>query len=255
MIPLVHHRKMRTVILVASLIALGAFLFKWLTHSDALWQIMIKQCLPNQRASQHPAPCAKVDETAGFVMLKDRVGPLQYLLMPIDKITGMEDPILLNPGTPNFLALAWQQRHFMSDKLGRPIADDDILLAVNSKYGRTQNQMHIHVSCIRPDVKHRLSDLRPPPTEGWSHVPGGLLGHDYLVRRMSETELQQREAFQLLVDEVDGARGNMAYFGLAMTSLPDGDFLLLVTEFDPLRLNFASPEELQDHHCDVLAPR
>jgi CDP-diacylglycerol pyrophosphatase len=255
-IPFVLHRKMLLVILllIAALTASLPFLFKWF-NSDALWKIISRQCFPSQIASQRPTPCAKVDQTAGYVILKDKVGPLQYLLMPIDRITGIEDPVVLYPDTPNFFALAWQQRHVMSDKLGKPIADDDIALAVNSKYGRTQNQLHIHVSCIRSDVRNSLSGLRPTPAEHWSHLPGGLLGHDYLVRRTGESELQQRGAFQLLADEVDGAGGNMADFGLAMTALPDGGLLLLATEFDPLRLNFASPEELQDHNCGVLASR
>jgi CDP-diacylglycerol pyrophosphatase len=248
-------RRVLSLILISTLIALGTLLFTRRGNPDALWRIISQQCLPNQRAFQHPEPCAEVDETAGFVMMKDRVGPLQYLLMPVAKISGIEDPILLDPGTPNFFAQAWQQRHFMADKLGKPIADQNISLAVNSWYGRTQNQLHVHVSCIRPDVRNRLSDLHPTPTERWNHIPGGLSGQDYLVRRISANELQQRQAFRLLADEVDGARGNMAHFGLAMIALPDGDFLLLATELDFLTLNFASPEELQDHDCSALTPK
>jgi CDP-diacylglycerol pyrophosphatase len=247
-----QRRRVLTLILVLTPIAMGTLLFTRRGNPDALWKIMSQQCLPNQRASQPPDRCAKVDETAGFVMLKDRVGPLQYLLVPVARISGIEDPILLDPGTPNFFALAWQQRHFMADRLGEPIADQNISLAVNSWYGRTQNQLHVHVSCIRSDVRSRLSDLHPTPTERWSHVLGGLSGHDYWVRRISANELQERDAFRLLAEEVDGARGKMARFGLAMTALPDGDFLLLATELDVLTLNFASPEEIQDHRCAVL---
>ncbi len=254
MMPFVHRRGLLVIVLLVTPIVLGPFLFRWFTNPDALWKIVSQQCLPNQQASQSPAPCAKIDEAARFVVMKDRIGRLQYLLMPIDKITGVEDPVLLSPNTPNFFALAWQERHFMASRLGKPIADVDISLAVNSKYGRSQNQLHIHVSCIRPDVRSRLSELRPTAAERWIHLPGGLSGHDYLVRHTSEAELQQRGAFQLLADEVDGTRENMANFGLAMTSLPNGGLLLLATEFAPLRLNFASAEELQDHKCDVLTP-
>ena len=250
-----HRRRVLSLILVLTPIALGTLVVTRRTNSNALWKIISQQCLPDQRAFQHPEPCAKVEETAGFVMMKDRIGPLQYLLMPVAKISGIEDPILLDPGTPNFFAQAWQERHFMADKFGKPIADQNISLAVNSTYGRTQNQLHVHVSCIRSDVQRRLSELRLKLTERWSHLPAGLSGHDYLARRISANELQQREAFRLLADEVDGARGNMAHFGLALTALPDGDLLLLATELDLLTLNFASPEEIQDHSCAVLTPK
>lgn len=87
------------------------------------------------------------------MVLKDRNGPLQYLLMPTAKITGIESPQVLQPDTANFFALAWQARHFMADKLGKPIDDAAISLAINSEYGRTQNQLHIHISCLQPAVK------------------------------------------------------------------------------------------------------
>jgi hypothetical protein len=51
-------------------------------------------------------------------MLKDRVGLLQFLLMPVAKISGIEDSILLYPRTPNFFAQAWEQRSFMADTVG-----------------------------------------------------------------------------------------------------------------------------------------
>jgi CDP-diacylglycerol pyrophosphatase len=97
-----HRRTVLFLILIVILIAVGVFVFKWCANSNALWQIISRQCLPNQRASQHPEPCIKIDEIAGFVMLKDRIGLLQFLLMPVAKISGIEDPILLYPRTPIF---------------------------------------------------------------------------------------------------------------------------------------------------------
>jgi CDP-diacylglycerol pyrophosphatase len=44
------------------------------------------------------------------VLLKDRNGPLQYLLMPTYRINGIESPLLLKSGTPNFFWQAWQSR-------------------------------------------------------------------------------------------------------------------------------------------------
>jgi CDP-diacylglycerol pyrophosphatase len=44
----------------------------------------------------------------------------------------------------------------------------------------------------------------------------------------------------------------MGSFGLAMTTLPSGDFLLLATERSLLPFTLASSEEIQDHDCQVL---
>ncbi|MFC0228723.1 CDP-diacylglycerol diphosphatase [Serratia aquatilis] len=238
----------------AVLVAAASALYFWLkpAHPDALWHIVSQQCLPNQRQNHNPAPCAQVDEQAGFVVLKDRNGPLQYLLMPSTKISGIESPQVLQSDTANFFALAWQARHFMADKYGKPIEDANISLAINSEYGRTQNQLHIHISCLRPAVKNKLAQLNVDFSEQWQQLPGDLMDKAYLFRRVTTSELQQQGAFRLLAQGVDGARENMGSYGMAMTALPGGDFLLLATKRNFLQLNMASAEELQDHNCQVL---
>jgi CDP-diacylglycerol pyrophosphatase len=64
-----HRRTVLSLILIVILIAVGVLVFKWRANSNALWQIISRQCLPNQRASQHPEPCIKIDEIAGFTEL------------------------------------------------------------------------------------------------------------------------------------------------------------------------------------------
>jgi CDP-diacylglycerol pyrophosphatase len=44
-----------------------------------------------------------VKPDAGYVVFKDRNGPLQYLLMPTYRINGTESPLLTEPHTPKFL--------------------------------------------------------------------------------------------------------------------------------------------------------
>ncbi len=191
---------------------------------------------------------------AGFVVFKDRNGPLQYLLMPSAKITGIESPAVLDAATPNFFAQAWRARHVMAERYGKPIDDGDISLAINSEYGRTQNQLHIHISCLLPAVKQRLAQIGPHFIKQWQPLPGGLLGHDYLGRRVTAAELEQQGAFRLLASGLPRADGRMGSFGLAMTALPDGDFLLLATERSLLPFTLASAEEIQDHDCRLLTP-
>ena len=118
----------------------------------------------------------------------------------------------------------------MAERYGKPIDDGDISLAINSEYGRTQNQLHIHISCLLPAVKQRLAQIGPDFIEQWQPLPGGLLGHDYLGRRVTPAELEQQGAFRLLASGLPRADGRMGSFGTAMTALPDGDFLLLATE-------------------------
>ena len=232
------------------LLAAGAYLWLRPAHPDALWKIVSEQCLPNLQRTGQPAPCALANPAAGYVVLKDQNGPLQYLLLPGAKITGIESPALLEAKTPNFFLQAWQARGVMARRYGHPIDDSMISLAINSEWGRTQNQLHIHLSCLRPDVRQQLQAADGRITPRWQ--PLTLDGQPWLARRVTQEELAQRGAFRLLAEGVPGAKEAMGHYGLTMVRAKSGDFLLLAIERDLLTLNLASAEEIQDHQCQLL---
>lgn len=243
--------KLLTALLVLLIVGLIAGAVHLQKNSNALWQIINEKCLPNMAANGKPAPCQQVNRAQGYVTLKDLNGPLQYLLMPIEKITGMESPIILEPTTPNLFADAWQQRALLAQKRGAPIADSALSLAINAQYGRTQNQLHIHISCLRPDVRQQLDALSPKLNAQWQSAT--LRKHRYQVRTLSVAELAQQSAFIRLADEIPHARSEMGKYGLALAQLPDGRLALLALERNWLKLNSGSAEELQDHKCAILA--
>ena len=220
-------------------------------NSDALWKIVSQKCLPNQNQNHDPTPCRKVDLRNGFVVLKDRNGPLQYLLMPAGKITGIESPILLNPSTPNFFAEAWCSRHYMEEKRGAPIEESALALSINSQRGRTQNQLHIHISCLRPDIRQRLDSLSGILTGLWQSEQLG--GHVYQVRAVTRDEIKKMSPFIRIANELPGAREEMYKYGIAIAALPDGRRALMVIKRNLLLMNKGSAEELQDHTCDILS--
>jgi CDP-diacylglycerol pyrophosphatase len=45
----------------------------------------------------------------------------------------------------------------MTLKRGSEVPDSAISLTINSPTGRTQNHFHIHISCLRPDVREKLN--------------------------------------------------------------------------------------------------
>ncbi|EAV7863860.1 CDP-diacylglycerol diphosphatase [Salmonella enterica] len=235
--------------------AAGVGYWKFSGNPDALREIVLEQCLPDQLQHQNPAPCAEVKPRAGYVVFKDRHGSLQYLLMPTYRINGTESPLLLEPATPNFFWLAWQARGYMSKKYGHDIPDSAVSLAINSRLGRSQDHLHIHISCIRPDVREQLDNDFTRISTRWLPLPGNLMGHEYLARRVTESELAQRSPFMMLAEEVPEARDHMGRYGLAVVRQSDGSFVLLATERNLLTLNRASAEEIQDHSCAILSSR
>ena len=89
---------------------------------DTLWRIVHEHCVPDQRTNLNPAPCVAVDlsagEDRGYTVFKDYAGNEQYLLIPTARVTGIEDPVLLRPDAPNYLADAWRARSFTEASAG-----------------------------------------------------------------------------------------------------------------------------------------
>ncbi len=219
-------------------------------NSDALWKMVSQECLPHQRQNNDPTPCRQVDIRNGYVVLKDRDGPLQFLLLPTERISGIESPDLLNPSTPNFFAEAWRSRHFMEERRGVPVDDSAVALSINSQRGRTQNQLHIHISCLRPDIRQRLDNLDTSLSNRWQLEQLGK--HQYQVRIITRDEFKRTSPFIRVANELPYAREDMGQYGIAIAAMPNGRRALMVIKRNLLLLNPGSAEELQDHSCKIL---
>ena len=238
--------------IVVVLLIITAFFYLRPTHPDALWKIVSQQCVPHQQQRQNPSPCAEVNLAQRFVIFKDRNGPLQYLLMPTAKITGIESPLLLKPQQPNYFAAAWQQRPWLSKRYGSPVPDNVLSLTVNSEYGRSQNQLHIHMSCTKPQVRQQINRLIPSLSNQWQPIKNGINSHRYWARKLEKSELSHSSPFILLANGLPAAREDMGAFGLALLPVDDGSFVLLATQREWWKMNLASIEEIQDHRCISL---
>ena len=226
--------------------------------SDALWKIISTQCVPNEKEYGQPAPCTIVDlaggEDKGFVLFKDNVGATQYLVMPTAKITGIEDPKVLAPGAANYFADAWSEIHYVETAAQHPLPPGSLSLAVNSPHGRSQNQLHVHLDCLRPDVRAAIERDLAAIGDKWAPFPEALVAHPYRAIRVAS--LDSANPFTLLADGVPGARAAMGDHTLAVIGI-GGDkpgFVILDGQFDAAAKDFASAEELQDHSCALAHP-
>jgi len=226
--------------------------------SDALWNILHNLCVPDEQQHGNPAPCAVVNlsggEQHGYVLLKDIAGATQFLLMPTAKITGIESPAILAPDATNYFAIAWQSRTYVKAIVQQTMPRNDISLAVNSVYGRSQNQLHIHIDCVRSDVRNALRAAEPTIRGAWAPLGVALEGHQYLAMKVEGAQLQVNP-FKLLADGVPGARDAMGYqtlvvVGATFSNGHDG-FILLDDRANAATGDTGSGEELQDHTCTL----
>jgi CDP-diacylglycerol pyrophosphatase len=219
---------------------------------NVLWQIVGGKCVPDEKQNHSPQPCELVDLAGGYAVLKDIVGNTQFLLIPTTRVSGIESPQVLAPDALNYWQAAWQARRYVDERAHRELPRDAIGLAINSIDGRTQNQLHIHVDCMRLDVMAALREHADTIAAQWTKFPVPLVGHDYMALRLTQASLTGVNPFVLLADGVPGARGDMGLFTLVVVGDSyqgkDG-FVLLAGRADPSTRNWGSGEELQDHAC------
>jgi CDP-diacylglycerol pyrophosphatase len=241
-----------TALLLASVAAHAA-------DPSALWKIVDGQCVPHEQADRDPSPCAEVDIAAGvdkgFAVLKDLVGVAQFLLIPTARISGIEDPAILQPGETNYWYAAWRARSFVEARLHASLPRDATALAINSSVGRTQNQLHIHIDCIRRDVHDILAANLDKVGDVWASFPVPLAGRTYRAVRINQDTLDGVDPFRVLADGEPGTDMGMHTLVAVGATFPDGTrgFVLLDDRARLAAGNYASGEELQDHQCAIVS--
>lgn len=221
----------------------------------ALWRIVHDRCMHDQQQHRMPAPCALVDEAGGFAVLKDIVGAEQFLLIPTVRLAGIESPELLRGDAPNYFADAWAQVPLLEARLHRKLPREDIALAINSAYGRSQDQLHIHIDCIGAPVHAALMAQLDAIGSGWSELRTPLAGHRYRAMRIAGERLEANP-FHRLAQSLPGPAQQMGRHTLVLVGarFPEPGFILLDGRLDLLRLDRAAGETLQDHSCAIAEP-
>jgi CDP-diacylglycerol pyrophosphatase len=233
---------MLTVALVSDVASLSA-------DPNALWAT-VNQCTADQRDHHDPEPCVEVELGGGYSILKDSDGATQFLLIPDTRVTGIESPQLQRPESPNYFADAWRARWWVERAAGRVIARDWMSLAINSVPGRTQNQLHIHMDCIRAEVRQALADHASEVGAVWAPFPVLLARHRYNALKVESENLDAVNPFRLLADGLSGAGADMGSQTLLVVGTFVDDhpgFALLADHADAATGDKAIGEELQDH--------
>lgn len=205
------------------------------------------QCVPDQLRDGDPAPCTEVNieagEERGYAVLKDSEGADQFLLIPTARVTGIEDPAVREPGGPNYFEEAWGARVYTENANGGTLPRDWISLAVNSVPGRTQDQLHIHIDCLRADVHQAIADSAGSIGPAWAPLPVPLAGDNY--QAIAIGTLAAVNPFALATDSADAAPSTVVVVGAGTPEHPG--FVVLRRTAAPGSDDPAAGENLQDH--------
>ena len=182
--------------------------------------------------------------------MKDLHGVAQMLAVPTRRITGIEDPQMLAPDAPNVFSDAWKAKALLEGRLGHLLPREAVALTINSKWARSQEQLHVHVDCIDKPVAETLAADLPAIDDRWRAMAIPLKGRVYFARRVESADLADAEPLKLLADGLEGAKAHMdAYTLAAVGAMFDGrpGFVLLADTFS--REGGGHAEELQDPDC------
>lgn len=224
---------------------------------NALWQIVNFDCVPAAHTTGKAGVCATVDLPGRYALLRDRNGVAQHLLIPTDRISGVESPVLLAKDAPNYWADAWNARSYVETTLRKaqrtPLTDDQIGLEINSAMRRSQEQLHIHIDCVRADATSALARHRgdPPRTWTWDTVDGTR----YRVMRIPGPTFDFNP-FDL-VASLHTSPDTMAQQTIFVTgaggSAADAGWFVVNSGLD-IDGGTGSAETLLDHRCEAAAP-
>jgi CDP-diacylglycerol pyrophosphatase len=141
--------------------------------------------------------------------------------------------------------------------VGRQAPREDIGLAINSAFGRSQDQLHIHVDCVLPEVKAALEAHADEIGATWAPLGFVLAGKLYRALRLDGDSLGERDPFKLLAQGSPEARADMARQTLAVVGARSSDnrpgFVVLAATGDTPGNPDGASEALLDHSCAVLA--
>ncbi len=212
----------------------------------ALWRVVNGLCRPMQQAFSLPLPCLKVDMADGFAVIRAPGDKTRILVVPTVKIDGIESPAALGDQLKNLWSQAWSERNRVVASAPRPLGWIDIGRAVNSRRGRSQDQLHIHVDCVDPRLKRALASRAAHPSSKWSRLELGSWAGRYRVKEIGAAGVD-RNIFKLIFDEIPGAKSRMARQSIAVVGFigPNGDrgFAVLANS------DGGHAEELLDHDC------
>jgi CDP-diacylglycerol pyrophosphatase len=223
---------------------------------NALWRIVHGECVPHMDAGLGPKPCERVDLDGGVergvAILKDLVGVSQMLAIPTRRITGIEDPQMLAPNAPPVFAVAWGAKSLVEERLHRTLPREAVGLAINSKWARSQEQLHVHVDCLAIPVMKALAEYASALDSQWRAMTVPLQGRVYFARRVDSADLADVAPLKLFADGLEGARAHMGAYSLAAAGATfDGKpgFVLLADQSSLEGGGHA--EDLQDHDCAI----
>lgn len=131
---------------------------------EALWKIVHDRCEFGYRRTGAYAPCTFVDEQSGTALYKADFDPYQFLLIPLARITGIEDPALRESAGRNYLYDAWAARFLVTARLNNSTSR-----VRRSPHHQPEERAHSG-SAAHPHIVFVTNNIGSPEERGYLRV-------------------------------------------------------------------------------------
>ncbi|MBC1239971.1 CDP-diacylglycerol diphosphatase, partial [Nostoc sp. 2RC] len=219
---------------------------------DFLWQ-KVQQCVANQQGQPpKPDPCLYVDLNKRYVVANG-TNPVEYLLLPTDKIEGIEDPNISRSNSIPYWQYAWEEvRKYVPTKKPQVQYRNQYGLAINSQQARNQDQLHIHMSCIKQSVSMQLeTDDNQIPNGNFNNFILTLENNQYNIMKLDNDSLTNNNNPFYLVNRSLASSQKMADQSIAVVGRRRGGYYIVNTESDATKGYKAAAEKLLDEDCST----
>ncbi len=244
---------------------IGVFLFLPKIGQEAqravLWHV-VQACVADHDLTGLAFPCLKVDAVGGpdrgFAVLRAPFVKSHTIVTPLVQTIGIEAPRLRGPDAPDYFDDAWSARHYATKGLKRQPGRADFALAVNSRVGRSQDQLHIHVDCIRPKVRDALArDAADIAASGrWTSVKVMPYAPRYWAKAVQGETLAGTNVFDLVADGLHVSPDDMHEITIVVVGSNDvggkPGFVVLARKRQTQVYDEGHGEALMDHSCPAF---
>lgn len=215
-----------------------------------LWTAL-QGCILAKRTLGRSFPCLSVDlgdaGRPGTAVLRAPGQPTHTVVMPTADVVGLEAPVLQQADGAAYWRAALAARRSVTEAIGGRLLIEGVGLAVNSAGGRSQDQLHIHLDCLKPGVRAVLQRYGAGVTARWAPLPVALQGSRFFAMRIPAAEADSFNPFAALM-RLPGHRTNLRATSLAAVATspqdPDPGFYVLAN-----RSPGSHAETLLDHTC------
>lgn len=218
--------------LLAGMTLLAAAAVSALDLPRGALRTVVQACALTHRTLGIALPCLAVDQGGasrpGFAVLRAPDRATHVIVVPLEAIDGIEDPRLQRPAAGAYWRAALSARRSVVEAAAVPVRLSDVGLAINSERTRSQDQLHIHAECVKPDVLASVVGQRSLAAEGhWTRSRRPVAGSLPYLLALTADDLATANLFETLAGLPGGIAGTAGVTALLVEdAAAPGHFIL-----------------------------